>query len=374
MLDRRTFLRTAGVTGLAVLAGPAALGACSGDARDGQGQLRLVQFGPGVGPESAQVAAWFTIAERLGYFAQEGVHAEVKKVQTPSALVQAGRLESAIEVPSELLPFLAQNPSSDLVVAWTSVPTPVMRAAVPANSDIHEFSDMRGKRIATAGPGLNWLFVDALSVQAGLDPRDVQKLTVPFSAPAMIAALRQNRVDAGIFADTLVVQTNELLDGDPMGPLRVLPIPDAMKKKGNSHYIFKRSTLDRNRDFYTGYLRGIAKGWTFLNANVPAGLSIHLDAFPTLRRADETRQQTLDRLVSEVTPRLEASQPPEWAAEKHPWGWTYQENFTGWEEIIPVLRGKSVDTSRVYTNDFVAPAYDFDAAAIEKAAREHKID
>ena len=374
MLDRRTFLRAAGATGLAVVAGPAALGACSsGDAPDEVGQLGLVQFGAGVGPESAQIGAWFTIAQRLGYFAQEGVRARVMKIQTPSALVQAGKLQSAIEVPSELLPFVVQNPSTDIVVAWTAVPTPIMRAAVPATSDIHQFSDMAGKRIGTLGPGLNWSFVDALSVQAGIDPKSVQKLTVPFTPAAMVASFRQNRMDAGLFADTLVVQTDELLEGDPMGPLRVLPIPESMKTKGNSHYIFRRSTVDRNHDFYVGYLRGVAKGWTFLNANLRAGLSVHLDAYPLLRRSDETREDTIDRLVREVTPRLAASQPPAWATEKHPWGWTYEENLSGWEDILPVLRGRKLDTSRLFRNDLVGLAYDFDSAAIVKAAKEYKI-
>jgi NitT/TauT family transport system substrate-binding protein len=336
--------------------------------------LRLVQFGAGVGNEGAQVASWFTIAEHLGYFADEGVHSEVKKVQTPSTLVQAGTLQCATEVPAELLPFLAQNPSSDLVVAWTSIPRPVIRPAVPADSDVREFGDLRGKRIATAGPGLDWWFIDALCVQSGMSPSDVQKVTIPLSEPALIAAFRENRVDAGMFTDTLVVQSNELLTGDPMAPLRTLPIPAALTAAGGSHYVFRRSTLDQDRDFYTGYLRGVAKGFTFLNANVPAGVSIHLDAYPSLQRAGETRQQAIDRLVREVTPRLEVSKPPEWSAQKQPWGWTYPENFSGgWEEIIPALAGKKFDIAKLYTNDLVGPAHDFDAAAIEKAAREYKI-
>jgi NitT/TauT family transport system substrate-binding protein len=375
MLDRRTFLRTAGVTGLAMLAGPAVLSACSGDAQGGQGQVRPAQFGAGVGPEAVQVAGWFTIAHRLGYFADEGVDSEVKQVQALSTLVQAGKLQCGLVGAAELLPFLAQNPSSDLVVAWTSIPRAVQVAAVPADSDVREFGDLRGKRIATAGPGLNWWLVDALCAQAGMSPRDVQKVTVPLSGPAMVAALRQNRVDAGMFTDTLIVQSNELLTGDPIAPLRTLPLPGALMKSGGTHYVFRRSTLDRDRDFYTRCLRGIAKGFTFFTANVPAAVSIHLDAYPSLRRADETRQQAIDRLVREVTPRLELSKPPEWSAQKHPWGWTYEENLSGgWEKMIPALAGKNVDVSKIYTNDLVGPAYDFDTAAIEKAAREYKIN
>jgi NitT/TauT family transport system substrate-binding protein len=339
----------------------------------GRTTLRRVEFGAGVGNEGAQAASWFTIAERLGYFDEEGVHSEVQQVQTPSALVQAGQLQCATEIPAELLPFLAQHPSSDLVVAWTAIPRPVIRPAVPADSAIREFGDLRGKRLATAGPGLDTWFIDALAALAGLSPGDVQKVTVPLSAPAMVDALRENRVDAGMFPDTFIVQSDELLAGDPMAPLRTLPIPAALRKTGGGHYVFRRSTLDQDRDFFAGYLRGVAKGFTFLTANVRAGVSIHLDAFPALRHADETREQAIDRLVREVEPRLAASTTPEWATEKHPWGWTYEENLAGWEKILPVLQGTPVDISRLYTNDLVGPAYDFDTAAIEQAAREYEI-
>jgi hypothetical protein len=38
-----------------------------------------------------------------------------------------------------------------------------------------------------------------------------------------------------------------------------------------------------------------------------------------------------------------------------------------------VLHGKKVDVSRLYTNDLIGPAYDFDATPIVTAAREYKI-
>jgi ABC-type nitrate/sulfonate/bicarbonate transport system substrate-binding protein len=375
MLDRRTFLRRAGITGLAVLAGPAALSACSDDAAGGPGQRAPAHFGAGVGPDAVQVAGWFTVAHRLGYFAAEGVDAEVQQVQALSTLVQAGRLQVGLLGASELLPFLAQNPDSDLVAAWTSIPQPVQVAAVPATSDVREFADLRGKRFATAGPGLNGWLADALCTQSGLSPRDVERVTIPLSGPAMVAALRQHRIDGGLFTDTLIVQTNELLAGDPLAPLRPLPMPKALATTSGTHYVLRRSTLERDRDFYTRCLRSVAKGFTFFTANVPAGVSIHLDAYPSLRRAGETRQQTMDRLIREVTPRLALSRQPTWATGKHPWGWTYEQNFTGgWEQSIPALAGKKVDISKIYTNELVGPAYDFDVAAIEKAAREYKIN
>jgi ABC-type nitrate/sulfonate/bicarbonate transport system substrate-binding protein len=370
VLDRRTFLRRAAVTGLAVMAGPAALTACAGQARDQQGPLGLVQFGVGFDPDNV-LSSWFTIADRLGYFAEEGVDSEVKRVATPLALVRAGRLQCGQQTPAELLPFVAENPSSDLVIGWTPVPRPFLRTVVPATSDVREFSDLRGKRMATPGPGrLRW-FIDAMCVGSGMSPSELKQVTVP-AGPALLAAFGQNRVDAGMLTGTLIAQANEQLAGDPVGPLRVLPFPDALTRTGGNLVVFRGSTLDRNRDLYTGYLRGVAKGWTFLNANVAAGVSIHLDAYPRLRRAGETRQQTIDRLVRELTPTLEVSKPPDWATEKHPWGWTYEENLTDWEKIIPVLAGKKIDSPKLYTNDLVGPAYDFDAAAIVKAAQDHK--
>ena len=90
-----------------ILAGPAALSACSRDARDQQGPLGLVQFGVGYEPDNV-LASWFTVADHFGWFAAEGVDSEVKRVGTPLVLVQSGRLQCAQQTPAELLPFVAR--------------------------------------------------------------------------------------------------------------------------------------------------------------------------------------------------------------------------------------------------------------------------
>ena len=94
MLDRRTFLRAAGITGFAALAGPAGLGACSNDAPARLGQPGLVQLGAAISADNV-LASWFTIADRLGYFADEGVDSEIKRVQTPLPLSSRDGCRSA---------------------------------------------------------------------------------------------------------------------------------------------------------------------------------------------------------------------------------------------------------------------------------------
>ncbi|HEV7655179.1 MAG TPA: ABC transporter substrate-binding protein [Mycobacteriales bacterium] len=357
---------------MALLAGPAALSACAGDPQALQGPLRPVQYGTPAGPASV-LLSWFAIADRLGYFAEEGVESTVKAVPAPLPLVQAGKLQASVQTPAELLPFLAQNPASDLMVVWTSVPRPFLWTVVPATSTVRDFSELKGKTLACLGPGGLWWFIDAMCTQSGLRPGDVKKAVVPAGA-ALVAAFRKGEIDAGIYPDAQVVQANEQLRGDPIGPLRVLPIPASLQKTGGTTNILKRSTLEKNGDFYAGYLRALVKGFTFLNANVPAGISIHLDAFPTLRQPNESRRQTIDRLAKELQPRLDVSGPPDWATEKHPWGWTYKENLSGWEEIIPVLAGKKLDLAKLYTNELVSRAHDFEAAEIVKAARAHPVE
>jgi ABC-type nitrate/sulfonate/bicarbonate transport system substrate-binding protein len=359
------------MTGLGLAAGPAVLSACSrSDAA--QVQQRPVQYGTSAGPTNV-LLSWFTIADRLGYFEEEGVDSTVKAVTVALPLVQAGRLQSCVITPAELLPFLAENPSSDLVIGWTSVPAPFYWPVVPANSSVRRFSDLRGKTIGCSGPGALWWLIDAICTQSGMDPGDVKKATVPPGSP-VISAFRSGKIDAAIYADAQVVQLNEGLGGDPIGPLRVLALPESMHKLGGTTNIYRRSDLDKNRDFYVGYQRALVKGFTFLNANVPAGVAIHLDAFPALRQPGESRRQAIDRLVKQVQPRLAVSGAPSWAAQKHPWGWTYEENLSGWQEIIPALAGKKFDVPRLYTNDLVGPAQDFDHGAIVTAAQKHHID
>ena len=369
MLDRRTFLQAAG---LAAVAGPAALSACASDPQDVSQANRLVQYGTPAGPANV-LLSWYGIADRLGYFAEEGINSQVRTAISPFPLVDNGRLQMIVAGASELLPFVAGNPSSDLMVAWTSTPQPFYRTVVPADSDVSEFHQLAGKKIACLGPGALWWLIDAICTESGMSPTDVTKVTVPAGA-ALATAFRKGQVDAGIYADAQVVQADELLAGTALGPLRVLPLPAGLQKTGGTTNIVKRSSLDRDRDLYVRYMRAVAKGFTFLDANPAAGMAVHLDGFPSLRQPGESRREAIDRMVTEVQPRLQVSRAPEWAAQKHPWGWTYEENLTGWQRIIPALKGTQLDVSRLYTNDLVAPAHEFDVAAVQAAARAHPVD
>jgi NitT/TauT family transport system substrate-binding protein len=377
MPDRRDFLRTAGLTGLAMAAG-GALAACgsSGGSSSGSGskkKLTVVKYGEPAAASSV-FFAWYPIAHKLGYFEAEGVDGQLVTNATPTPLVQAGQIPTCVSAGSEFLPFVAANPSTDIIITWTQVPKPYYWIVVPANSPIQDFSQLKGKKIGAIGPGSStWWVIDAMCAAYGMDVnKDIKKATVPAGA-ALVQAFKSGQIDAGSYVDAQVIQADEQLGSDPKAPLRLLPVPTSLAKQGGAVNLMKRSTLEANMDLYVGYMRALAKAFVFINANIKAGLSIHLDAFPALQQASESRDQCLSRLANELQPRLDESKKPDWSTEDHPWGWTYEENLSVWAPVLPTLKGKNIDMSKLYTNDLVNAAYNFDVAAVQQAANNYKL-
>ncbi|HEY2794289.1 MAG TPA: ABC transporter substrate-binding protein [Micromonosporaceae bacterium] len=378
-MDRRAFLRAGGLSGLALTAG-AALAACgssSGGSSGKSGKSKpLIKYGTPVASSNV-FFAWYAIADKLGYFEEENVSSAVTTVATPTPLIQSGGVNAGVSAGAEFLPFVAANPSTDLISMWTQVPgsdVPYYWIVVPANSPVQSFKDLAGKKIGVIGASTSpWYVVDAVAQANGMDPnKDIHKTVVPAGA-ALIQAFKTGQIAAGAYVDAQVIAVNEALAGSPLVPLRLLELPSSLQKMGGGVNLMRRSTLEKNMDLYVGYNRALAKAFVFINANVQAGMAIHLETFPTLQKAGESKEAAITRLVSEVQPRLNESKQPSWSTADHPWGWTYPENFQVWLDVLPSLQGKNIDVNKLFTNDVVTAAYNFDVAAIQQQAQNYKV-
>ena len=328
------------------------------------GAAAVVRYAAVAEPSSVFHSYW-VIADKLGWFAEEGVRAEVIRVPNPLSSVAAGQSDFGIGQANTLLVFMAENPDADLVAVFATGMQWTNKLVVRKGSGIKEFRDLKGKRIGVIGPGSStWWVLDAAAKVAGLRQQDFTRVIVPPGA-ALAEAFRRGVIDAGSYEISQVMDLEEALGES----LEEVPLPMGLEKLGGPVLVGRRDLVSKNRERYAGYFRALSKAFVFAGANPRAAMEMHLDAFPSLQRPGETRAEALDRLVAYFEARYAVSGPPAWAKDR-PWGWNLQESWEPWVPILPQLAGKKVELSRLMTNELVELASRFDRQPIlDLAAR-----
>ena len=177
-----------------------------------------------------------SIAERLGYFRDEGLDVEIVDFQGGSKSLQAviggsadivsGAFEHTISMQSRgqaMRAFVLQGRAPQVVFA-------VNRKTMP---DYRTLKDLKGKKIGVTAPGSSsQVLANFVLAQGGIRPNDVAFVGVGASSAA-VAAIRSGQIDAfanldpviaqlqqdnllEIVADTRVVSESDTIFGGPM--------------------------------------------------------------------------------------------------------------------------------------------------------------
>ena len=177
-----------------------------------------------------------SVAERLGYFKDEGVNVEIIDFQGGSKSLQAvvggsadivsGAFEHTISMQTRgqaMRAFVLQGRAPQVVFA-------VNKKTMP---DYKTLSDLKGKKIGVTAPGSSsQVLANFVLAQGGVKPSDVAFIGVG-AASAAVAAIRSGQIDAfanldpvvaqlqqddllKIVADTRVVEESDAIFGGPM--------------------------------------------------------------------------------------------------------------------------------------------------------------
>ena len=177
-----------------------------------------------------------SVAERLGYFKDEGVNVEIIDFQGGSKSLQAvvggsadivsGAFEHTISMQTRgqaMRAFVLQGRAPQVVFA-------VNKRTMP---DYKTLSDLKGKKIGVTAPGSSsQVLANFVLAQGGVKPSDVAFIGVG-AASAAVAAIRSGQIDAfanldpvvaqlqqddllKIVADTRVVEESDAIFGGPM--------------------------------------------------------------------------------------------------------------------------------------------------------------
>jgi NitT/TauT family transport system substrate-binding protein len=205
------------------------------------------------------------IADKAGYFKQEGLTVKFQQAQGGAALVPAlvsGGIQVAFSNWVSL--FLAKSNGIDLtVIADGDKAKPGFSGVfVMPNSPIKTPADLAGKKIAVNTlNNIGGLVISAVLKQQGVDPKSVKFVEVGF--PDMGATLQRGDVDAvwvvEPFTSAVKGTLNARLIFDPFsGPTAALPV---------GGYAVTKKFADENPKTVAAFARAIDKAVTDANAD-----------------------------------------------------------------------------------------------------------
>lgn len=294
-------LRTRTIQAVVLLSAALLLGACGGDDDGGEAG------GGGEGGELTQITYAMPtpptlefypplVADALGFFEEEGVRAR----QAPAAeeipmtaFLENGDADLTLADVDEVV--IAANKGSDITVIFDPQHKNTEGTVVPEDSEIQSFNELAGKRIGLASEENQALF-EAQAQAVGIDPNDIDTVTVGTSGPTVANALQEGEIEAyvGAVSDFTALHANgielrnitpEEIGNFPGNPMSTLP-----------------NVLDQKRDAIVGFLRAWAKAQYIGTQRPEIVEAIVREAIPEEWRNETVAEAALTNAVDLFTP------------------------------------------------------------------------
>jgi NitT/TauT family transport system substrate-binding protein len=307
-----------------------------------------------------------TAGKYLGYYAEEGIDAEFMHTTGVSELVgglHAGHIQVGMVVPDPILAGVAEGKDFRLLFVYALNRGISNQIAVRPDSQIRSTKDLRGKKIGVFSLGhSSYFYVRQVLRLEGMDPdRDAEYIAVGGGGGPVGHALETGRVDAISSFDFSLVQIESL-----GFKLRVIPQSPSIERMAAGIALgVGREYFAANKRLIGGFLRALAKGTVWYLTNPEACVRIHWKVVPAARpkgAAEDVAVRDAVRQVAVRAPlfRKDRGTIPKYGAFSPP-DWEVYVKYLG-------LDGK-VDAAKLYTNDLIDTANDFDEGKITEEAR-----
>lgn len=201
------------------------------------------------------------VAEKNGYFAEEKVGVELVRFQSAveqSNTMQSGNLNGMVT--DMIVATMMRDSGLDLkMTSITLGATPQEgRFAIIAapGSNINTLQDLKGKSVGISHNSIIEYVTDGLLQDAGIDPSEVNKTSVP-KIPLRMEMLFSNQIDAITVPDPMVTFA-EFKGGKVIAQ-------DTERNLSQAVILFDQKTLDEKKDAVEGFYRAYAKAVADLN-------------------------------------------------------------------------------------------------------------
>jgi len=316
----------------------------------------------------SSAAAPYAIATKMGWFARDGIKVELVPMPGSTDCVKAvATRDVQYGVPSIEPVAIIRPQGVKIKNFYTAYQANIYGIAVPDDSPIKTFADLKGKKIGvTSMASAGVIVARALAKNNGFDPdRDVS-IVVAGEAAQTAALLRSHQVDALSQFDTQYALTE-----NAGAKLRLLDTSEIAKFPSNG-FIALEDTIANKRAETVAVARGYAMGTVFAIANPEAAIRILWEVFPQTKATGKTEADAMRDDVKTLEARAKSWRLESVGAKK--WGENLVENYEKYAEFLfknGVLK-QQVPGADLVTNELIDDINKFDAREIEAMAKGWK--
>jgi NitT/TauT family transport system substrate-binding protein len=313
-------------------------------------------------------ASPFAIAQKMGWFEEKGV----KVILTPLP----GATDCVKQVATGELPFSMPSIEPVLIIHpqgvkgklfYTTYQSFTYGIAVPADSPIQTFADLKGKTIGVISMASGGVVVArAQLASAGLDPNTQAHIVVAGEGAQTAALLRSKQIDALSQFDTQYAMVENAGQ-----KLRQLPLGEMAPFPGNGLFALEKTLANRHAEA-VALGRGLAMGEAFAMANPEAAIRIMYEVYPQTKPTGKDEETAIRDDVKVLRARMAHWDLASGGVTK--WGEGNMTNYTGYIDFLTkwkVVPG-GVPAADVVTNDLVDEMNAFAQPKIEAAAKAWK--
>jgi NitT/TauT family transport system substrate-binding protein len=285
------------------------------------------------------------LAQQLGYFKAEGL--DVELLSQPAGVdaeneLLAGAVQAVVGFYDHSIDLQAKGKEIKSIVVFGQVPGEVEMVATKQADVIKSMGDVKGKTLGVTGLGSSTNFLTQyLTVSKGVPSSQYSVLPVG-ADNSFIAAIKQNRIDAGMTTEPTVSQLLKTGDAKVLVDMRTVEGTRAAlggTYPGSSLYV-QSAWLEKNKDTAAKLARAFVHTLQYMHTHSAEEI------------ADQMPKDYYGSDKALYVNALKATLPMYTADGKMP--------ADGPDTVLKVLagsspsvKGKHIDLSRTFTNEFV---------------------
>jgi NitT/TauT family transport system substrate-binding protein len=318
----------------------------------------------------SSAASPFAIATKMGWFKAADIKVELKPLPGSTDCVKLVATHDVDYGLPSIEPVAIIRPQGVKIKNfYTAYQGNIYGIAVPAESPVKSFDDLKGKRIGvTSMASAGVIIARAIAANRGWNPdRDIS-IVVVGEAAQTAALLRSGQVEALSQFDT-----NYALTENAGVKLRMLEKDNEVIARFPANgFIALEETLATKRAQAVALAQGYAKGTLFAMNNPEAAIRILWEVFPQTRSPGKTEADALRDDVKTLEARARNWRLEAGGVTK--WGENSEKNYADYVAFLVkngVLK-QSIPATDLITNDLIDDINKFDAAAIVGQAKNYK--
>ena len=311
----------------------------------------------------------FAIATKMGWYKAEGVEVELVPLPGSGDCVKNVATREVVAALSSVEPLAVARPQGiKAKIFYTAYQGNIYGIAVPADSSVQKFTDLKGKNIGVIAMGsAGVLIARALAATNGMNPDKDINIVVAGEGAQTAALLKSKQVDALSQYDTQYA----LVENAGV-KLRVLDTKDIDRYPSNG-FLALEETLKSKRKEMVALARGYAMGTVFAIANPEAAIRILYEVYPATKPTGKDEATAIRDDVKVLLARV-----ANWKLDKSgvkKWGENSEANYAAYTDFMlkwGVIKEK-VDWRDLITNELIDDINKFDAAKIAAEAKGYKL-